>query len=197
MEHHQLKAFPQDFLWGSASAAYQVEGAWNEDGKGASVWDEFVRLPGKTFKETTGDLAVDHYHRFKEDVALMKQQGLKAYRFSIAWTRILPEGRGQVNQAGLKFYSDLIDELLAAGIEPMVTLYHWDLPAVLQKEYGGWESRKIIADFVAYAKILFDAFRGKVRYWISLNEQNVFTSLGYQLAVHPPGVTDNKRMYEA
>lgn len=117
MEHHQLKAFPQDFLWGSASAAYQVEGAWNEDGKGASVWDEFVRLPGKTFKETTGDLAVDHYHRFKEDVALMKQQGLKAYRFSIAWTRILPEGRGQVNQAGLKFYSDLIDELLAAGIE--------------------------------------------------------------------------------
>ena len=104
MEHHQLKAFPQDFLWGSASAAYQVEGAWNEDGKGASVWDEFVRLPGKTFKETTGDLAVDHYHRFKEDVALMKQQGLKAYRFSIAWTRILPEGRGQVNQAGLKFY---------------------------------------------------------------------------------------------
>lgn len=197
MEHHQLKAFPQDFLWGSASAAYQVEGAWSEDGKGASVWDEFVRLPGKTFKETTGDLAVDHYHRFKEDVALMKQQGLKAYRFSIAWTRILPEGRGQVNQAGLKFYSDLIDELLAAGIEPMVTLYHWDLPAVLQKEYGGWESRKIIADFVAYAKILFDAFRGKVRYWISLNEQNVFTSLGYQLAVHPPGVTDNKRMYEA
>lgn len=119
MEHHQLKAFPQDFLWGSASAAYQVEGAWNEDGKGASVWDEFVRLPGKTFKETTGDLAVDHYHRFKEDVALMKQQGLKAYRFSIAWTRILPEGRGQVNQAGLKFYSDLIDELLAAGIEPI------------------------------------------------------------------------------
>ncbi|EGO9123485.1 glycoside hydrolase family 1 protein [Enterococcus faecalis] len=197
MEHHQLKAFPQDFLWGSASAAYQVEGAWNEDGKGASVWDEFVRLPGKTFKETTGDLAVDHYHRFKEDVALMKQQGLKAYRFSIAWTRILPEGRGRVNQAGLKFYSDLIDELLAAGIEPMVTLYHWDLPAVLQKEYGGWESRKIIDDFVAYAKILFDAFRGKVRYWISLNEQNVFTSLGYQLAVHPPGVTDNKRMYEA
>lgn len=152
MEHHQLKAFPQDFLWGSASAAYQVEGAWNEDGKGASVWDEFVRLPGKTFKETTGDLAVDHYHRFKEDVALMKQQGLKAYRFSIAWTRILPEGRGRVNQAGLKFYSDLIDELLAAGIEPMVTLYHWDLPAVLQKEYGGWESRKIIDDFVAYAK---------------------------------------------
>lgn len=127
----------------------------------------------------------------------MKQQGLKAYRFSIAWTRILPEGRGRVNQAGLKFYSDLIDELLAAGIEPMVTLYHWDLPAVLQKEYGGWESRKIIDDFVAYAKILFDAFRGKVRYWISLNEQNVFTSLGYQLAVHPPGVTDNKRMYEA
>ena len=131
--------------------------------------------------KTTGDLAVDHYHRFKEDVALMKQQGLKAYRFSIAWTRILPEGRGQVNQAGLKFYSDLIDELLAAGIEPMVTLYHWDLRLFCKRIW--WSGiKKIIDDFVAYAKILFDAFRGKVRYWISLNEQNVFTSLGYQLA---------------
>ena len=121
-----------------------MEGAWNEDGKGASVWDEFVRLPGKTFKETTGDLAVDHYHRFKEDVALMKQQGLKAYRFSIAWTRILPEGRGRVNQAGLKFYSDLIDELLAAGIEPMVTLYHWDLPTVLQKNMVAGNQEKLL-----------------------------------------------------
>ncbi|HBH5801924.1 TPA: glycoside hydrolase family 1 protein, partial [Enterococcus faecium] len=196
MFHKQLKDFPKDFLWGSASAAYQVEGAWQEDGKGASVWDDFVRIPGKTFKGTNGDVAVDHYHRFKEDVALMKEQGLKTYRFSVAWTRIFPEGRGEVNQAGLDFYLALIDELLAAGIEPMVTLYHWDLPKALQEAYGGWESRQIIEDFTNYAATLFEAFRGKVKYWVSLNEQNVFTSLGYLLAAHPPGVTDPKRMYE-
>ena len=164
MFHKQLKDFPKDFLWGSASAAYQVEGAWQEDGKGASVWDDFVRIPGKTFKGTNGDVAVDHYHRFKEDVALMKEQGLKTYRFSVAWTRIFPEGRGEVNQAGLDFYLALIDELLAAGIEPMVTLYHWDLPKALQEAYGGWESRQIIEDFTNYAATLFEAFRGKVKY---------------------------------
>ncbi|MDG3374850.1 glycoside hydrolase family 1 protein, partial [Vibrio parahaemolyticus] len=177
------------------SAAYQVEGAWQEDGKGESVWDRFVRIPGKTFKGTNGDLAVDHYHRFQEDIALMKEQGLKAYRFSIAWTRIFPTGRGEVNQAGLAFYQELVDELIKNDIEPMVTLYHWDLPQALQDEYNGWESRQIIEDFTKYAETLFVAFRGKVHYWISLNEQNVFTSLGYLLAVHPPGVTDPKRMY--
>lgn len=197
MKQQRLEKFPKDFLWGSASAAYQVEGAWNIDGKGTSVWDDFVRIPGKTFKETNGDDAVDHYHRFKEDVALMKAQGLKAYRFSIAWTRIFPNGRGEVNQKGLAFYHDLIDELIAADIEPMVTLYHWDLPSSLQEAYGGWESREIIADFLNYATTLFEAFKGKVKYWISLNEQNVFTSLGYQLAVHPPGISDDKRMYQA
>lgn len=197
MEHQKLADFPRDFLWGSASAAYQIEGAYQEDGKGESVWDRFVRLPGKTFKKTNGNLAVDHYHRYKEDVALMKEMGLKTYRFSIAWTRILPTGRGQVNEAGLDFYRKLIDELLAAGIEPMVTLYHWDLPQALQEEYGGWESRDIITDFTNYAEILFRAFGDKVKYWVSLNEQNVFTSLGYLLAAHPPGVTDPKRMYEA
>ena len=193
MEHHQLKAFPQDFLWGSASAAYQVEGAWNEDGKGASVWDEFVRLPGKTFKETTGDLAVDHYHRFKEDVALMKQQGLKAYRFSIAWTRILPEGRGQVNQAGLKFYSDLIDELLAAGIEPMVTLYHWDLPAVLQKEYGGWESKKVVELYVGFAEKCFELFGDRVKFWTTHNEPMVVVEGEYLFQFHYPNIVDGKK----
>lgn len=193
----QTSNFPQDFLWGSASAAYQIEGAWDEAGKGPSIWDEFVRIPGKTFKGTNGDLAVDHYHRMKEDVRLMKEMGLKAYRFSIAWTRIFPQGKGELNQAGLDFYVKLVDELLANDIEPLVTLYHWDLPQALQDEYQGWESRQIVTDFVNYATVLFEALKGKVKYWVSLNEQNVFIQLGYQLAVHPPGVKDEKRMYQA
>lgn len=196
MEHKQLDQFPEDFLWGSASAAYQVEGAWNEDGKGVSVWDEFVRIPNKTFKGTNGNVAVDHYHRYKEDIALMAEQGLKTYRFSVAWTRIFPNGRGEINEAGLQFYKDLVDELIAHNIEPMLTLYHWDLPQALQDEYQGWESRNIIEDFTNYATTLFEAFRGKVNYWVSLNEQNIFTSLGYLMAAHPPGVTDSKRFYE-
>lgn len=195
MEHEKLTPFPSDFLWGSASAAYQVEGAWDEDGKGKSVWDEFVRIPGKTFKGSNGDVAVDHYHRYKEDVALMAEQGLKAYRFSVAWTRIFPDGTGEVNQKGLQFYHDLIDELLANGIEPLVTLYHWDLPQALQDKYGGWESREIIKDFTDYAITLFKAFGGKVKHWISLNEQNIFVSHGYLMASHPPNVSDPKRMF--
>lgn len=197
MSSQKTTAFPQDFLWGSASAAYQVEGAWEEDGKGLSVWDKFVRIPGKTFKGTNGDEAVDHYHRFKEDIQLMKEQGLKAYRFSVAWTRIFPEGRGTVNPAGLAFYERLVEELIANEIEPVLTIYHWDLPQALQDEYGGWESRQIVSDFVDYATVLFEAFRGKVKYWVSLNEQNIFIQMGYLLATHPPGVKDPKRMYQA
>ena len=197
MIHTKLDPFPKDFLWGSASAAYQVEGAWNLNGKGKSVWDEFVRIPNKTFKGSNGDVAVDHYHRFKEDIALMAEQGLKTYRFSIAWTRILPEGRGEINQKGLDFYSDLIDELLKYGIEPIVTLYHWDLPQALEDAYGGWESRQVIQDFTNYAKILFDAYSDRVNYWVSLNEQNVFMMHGFLMASHPPAVTDPKRMYAA
>lgn len=197
MIHTKLDPFPKDFLWGSASAAYQVEGAWNLDGKGKSVWDEFVRIPNKTFKGSNGDVAVDHYHRFKEDIALMAEQGLKTYRFSIAWTRILPEGRGEINQKGLDFYSDLIDELLKYGIEPIVTLYHWDLPQALEDAYGGWESRQVIQDFTNYAKILFDAYSDRVNYWVSLNEQNVFMMHGFLMASHPPALTDPKRMYAA
>ncbi|MDR0846900.1 MAG: glycoside hydrolase family 1 protein [Lactobacillales bacterium] len=196
MEHKKLAKFPENFLWGSASAAYQVEGAWNEDGKGVSVWDTYVRIPGKTFKGTDGNVAVDHYHRYKEDVALMKAQGLKAYRFSIAWTRIFPNGRGEINQKGLQFYIDLVDELLAAGIEPLVTLYHWDIPQALQDEYGGWESRQVIADFVNYAEVIFNAFNGKVKRWVSLNEQNIFTAHGWLLAIHPPGKIDEKLFYQ-
>lgn len=197
MFHSKLKEFPSDFLWGSASAAYQVEGAYNQDGKGKSVWDDFVKIPGKTFKGSNGEVAVDHYNRFKEDVALMAEQGLKTYRFSIAWSRILPAGRGEVNEKGLQFYSDLIDELLKYDIEPMVTIYHWDLPQALQDLYGGWESREIIKDFTDYAKVLFDAFSDRVKYWVSINEQNVFIMHGYMLASHPPAVSDPKRMYAA
>ncbi|EUJ30746.1 aryl-phospho-beta-D-glucosidase BglC [Listeria floridensis FSL S10-1187] len=194
MKHSKLDNFPQDFLWGSASAAYQVEGAHEADGKGSSVWDEFVKEPGTTFKNTNGNIAVDHYHRFREDVALMAEQGLKAYRFSIAWSRIIPDGNGEVNQAGLDFYSELIDELLKHNIEPVVTIYHWDLPQALQDEYNGFESRRIIADFTAYAKVLFDAYSDRVKYWVSLNEQNVFITHGYLLGLHPPAVKDRKRM---
>ncbi|MBM6614286.1 glycoside hydrolase family 1 protein [Desemzia sp. RIT804] len=197
MEHKKLAPFPEEFLWGSASAAYQVEGAMEEDGKGLSVWDEFVKIPGKTFKGTTGEVAVDHYHRYKEDVRLMAEQGLKAYRFSVAWSRVIPDGDGEVNEAGIQFYENLIDELLAHNIEPIVTLYHWDIPQALQDKYMGWESRQIIEDFTRYATILFERFNGKVNYWVTLNEQNVFTSHGYMMGSHPPDVKDPKRFYEA
>jgi len=187
MYFKKSKGFPKDFLWGSASAAYQVEGAWNEDGKGMSNWDEFVRIPGKTFKETTGDVAVDHYHRYKEDVALMAEMGLKTYRFSISWPRIFPNGSGEVNQKGLEFYDNLIDECLKNGIEPMVTIYHWDLPQALVNDYNGWENRQIVEDYVNYAKVLFKQYGKKVKYWITMNEQNVFTGLGWLTGMHPPG----------
>lgn len=189
------QVFPDDFLWGSASAAYQVEGAWDEDGKGRSIWDEFVRIPGKTFKATTGDKAVDHYHRMEEDVALMKELGLKTYRFSIAWTRIYPEGKGKVNEEGIAFYDRLINELINNDIVPMITVYHWDLPQALQDEYGGWESREIVDDFVNYAKTLFERFGDRVKHWIILNEQNVFTAHGWLMGSHPPGKVNNRKMF--
>ncbi|MBY6274356.1 MAG: aryl-phospho-beta-D-glucosidase, partial [Bacillaceae bacterium] len=196
MIHEKLKAFPKEFLWGAASSAYQVEGAWNEDGKGLSIWDKFVRIPGKTFKGTTGDVAVDHYHRYKEDIALMAEMGLKAYRFSVAWTRIFPNGHGEVNQKGLDFYNRLIDELLKHNIEPILTIYHWDLPQAFQDEYGGWESRKIVEDFKNYCVTLFKEFGDRVKYWVTLNEQNIFTRFGYQTAMHPPGLKDNRLFYQ-
>lgn len=195
MEHKKRTSFPKDFLWGSASAAYQIEGAWDADGKGPSVWDEYVRIPGTTYKGTNGDVAVDHYHRYKEDVKLMADAGLKAYRFSIAWSRIFPQGKGEVNEAGLKFYDDLIDELLKYNIEPLVTIYHWDIPQALFDKYGGWESREVIQDFTNYAITLFKRYGDRVKYWVSLNEQNIFVGMGYGQALHPPKVSDSKRMY--
>jgi 6-phospho-beta-glucosidase len=197
MHHPSLAPFPAGFLWGAASAAYQVEGAWDVDGKGPSVWDVFTRLPGKTFQGSNGDVAVDHYHRYEEDIALMAEMGLKAYRFSVSWPRIFPNGRGAPNEAGLVFYERLIDALRAHGIEPVLTLYHWDLPQALQDEYGGWEDRRIIADFEHYCVTLFRRFAGKVKYWVSLNEQNYNLTNAYQLGTHPPAVQDRKRFFVA
>lgn len=195
MYFKEKHGFSKGFLWGSASAAYQVEGAAEEDGKEKSIWDEFVRIPGKTFKGTNGDVAVDHYHRFKEDIALMAEMGLKTYRFSISWSRIYPKGNGEVNEKGLQFYDEVIDECLKYGIEPMVTIYHWDLPKALQDEYNGWESRRIIDDYENYAITLFKRYKGKVKYWITLNEQNIFTGHGWIMATHPPGKKNDIKMF--
>ena len=143
-------AFPTDFIWGVATSAYQIEGAWNEDGRGTSIWDTFSHTPGKIRNNENGDVAADHYHRWKEDVALMSELGIKAYRFSVAWPRILPEGTGKVNKKGLDFYDRLVDELLKRRIEPYVCLFHWDLPQPLQ-DRGGWPNRDTSAHFAEYA----------------------------------------------
>lgn len=179
--------FPKDFLWGVACASYQCEGGWNADGKGSSIWDDFSHTPGKIENGETGDEACDHYHRWKEDVALMKEMGLKAYRFSVSWSRVLPTGREPVNSAGLKFYVDFVDELLANGIEPCCTLYHWDLPSALQAE-GGWRNRSIADDFAAYAAVLAKVFDGKVKYYITINEPQCAGPMGHMVGKHAPGL---------
>jgi len=185
--------FPDGFLWGCATAAYQVEGAPDADGKGLSVWDRYVRTPGNMADGHTGDIACDHYHRFRDDIALMKRLGMQAYRFSLSWARILPEGVGRVNEAGIRFYSDLIDELLGNGVEPMVTLYHWDLPAALDDK-GGWLNRDSADWFADYARIVFDAFDGRVRKWMTLNEPWVVSDGGYLHGTIAPG---HRNLYEA
>src|SRR5262249_14717805 len=145
------RPFPPGFLWGTATSAYQIEGAVNEDGRGPSIWDTFAHTPGKIKDGTTGDVAIDHYHRYRDDVQLLRALGTKAYRFSIAWPRVFPDGIGAPNPKGLDFYNKLIDELLANGIEPFATLYHWDLPQALQDRVGGWESRETPRAFADYA----------------------------------------------
>lgn len=195
MLKNYTKDFPKDFLWGSASAAYQIEGGWDKDGKSPSVWDEFVEIPGKTYKGTNGKVAVDHYHHYKEDIELMAELGLKTYRFSIAWSRIFPENMNEVNEKGIEFYQNIIDLLVENGIEPMVTVYHWDLPAYIQKEYRGWESRQIVDDFEKYVITLLERFGDKVKYWITLNEQNVFTRSGWLTGEHPPGLKDETQLF--
>lgn len=191
-----MKKFPADFLWGSATSAYQIEGAWQADGKGSSIWDAFVQIPGKIAHNDHGNLACDHYHRIKEDVALMKQMGLKAYRFSISWPRVLPNGRvDSLNAAGVQFYSDLIDELLANDIEPWATLYHWDLPLALQFEEDGWLGKGISDLFADYARVCFQHFGDRVKNWITINEAWVISILGYGQGVFAPGRISNSEPY--
>lgn len=187
---------PSNFLFGAASASYQVEGAWNEDGKGLSNWDVFSKIPGKTFENTNGDVAVDHYHRYKEDIALMAEMGLESYRFSISWPRIFPNGTGEVNEKGLEFYNNLIDECLKYNIVPFVTLYHWDMdmPQALE-EKGGWKNPETIDAFVRFANTCFQSFGDRVRHWITFNETVIFCSLGYLTGAHPPGIEGDVKGY--
>ncbi|KGM94785.1 aryl-phospho-beta-D-glucosidase [Clostridium novyi A str. 4552] len=186
--------FPKDFLFGAASAAYQVEGAWDKDGKGLSNWDVFSKMPGKTFEGTNGDVAVDHYNRYKEDIKLMAEMGLESYRFSISWSRIIPNGTGEINKKGVEFYNNLINECLEYGIVPFVTLYHWDLPQSLEIE-GGWTNKKTVDAFVNYADVCFRAFGDRVKHWITFNETIVFCKLGYINGAHPPGKINAQREY--
>ena len=184
-----MAIFPKDFTWGVACAAYQCEGAWDEDGKGRNIWDDFCHeVNGSHIKNgDSGDVACDTYHRIAEDIALMKAHGVKAYRFSLSWARIIPDGDGAVNEAGLAYYSDVVDRLIAAGIEPMVTLYHWDLPSALHYK-GGWMNRDIATAFGRYARIVAERFGSRVTRYMTINEPQCITVLGYGEGEHAPGL---------
>jgi beta-glucosidase len=179
--------FPGDFEWGAATAATQIEGAWNEDGKGESTWDRFASMPGTVAGGDTPAVACDHYHRFEEDIEIMKGLGLKHYRLSLAWPRILPQGRGKANKAGIDFYRRLLGSLRKAGIKPAVTLYHWDTPQALQDE-GGWLSRSTADAFEEYARLCFGELGDLVDRWMTLNEPQVVVQLGHELGIHAPGL---------
>ncbi|WP_043458441.1 GH1 family beta-glucosidase [Azohydromonas australica] len=180
--------FPPDFLWGAATSSYQIEGAPKADGKGPSIWDTFAHTPGKIVDGSTGDVACDHYHRWREDIELMKRLGLQAYRFSISWPRIFPDGTGRPNQRGLDFYSRLVDGLLAAGIQPYATLFHWDLPQALQDRFGGWEGRETAHAFADYAGHVAAALSDRVKHFFTINEFFTFVELGHQIGIHAPGL---------
>jgi beta-glucosidase len=182
-------AFPATFLWGAATSSYQIEGATREDGRGPSIWDQFAATPGAVYQGHTGDVAADHYHRMQEDVNLMAEMGLGAYRFSIAWPRILPQGTGAVNAPGLDFYDRLVDALLAKGITPLATLYHWDLPLLLH-ERGGWLNRDTAYAFADYAEVVARRLGDRVAWWITQNEPWVAAYLGYGVGIHAPGLRD-------
>ncbi len=196
VETDLAKRFPEHFLWGAATASYQIEGAVHEDGRGSSIWDDFANTPGKTYQGHNGEVAADHYHRIEEDTDLMAQLGLGAYRFSIAWPRILPEGRGTINPAGLDFYDRLVDALLAKGIVPFVTLYHWDLPSSLERD-GGWVNRATAYAFADYAEIVTRRLGDRVANWITLNEPWCSAYLGYGIGVHAPGLSDRQAAIDA
>lgn len=190
-----MRFFPDGFLWGSATSSYQIEGGWDADGKGASVWDAFCREPGRVVNGDSGDVACDHYHRWRDDVALMAEMGLKVYRFSISWPRILPQGRGAVNEAGVRFYSDLIDELIAHDIIPWVTLYHWDLPLALEEELGGWLHADLAEIFSEYARVCFDRLGDRVKHWATFNEPWCAAMLSYGNGMLAPGHVSNTEPY--
>jgi len=183
------RRFPAGFLFGTATAAYQIEGGHDADGKGPSIWDTFCRRPGAISTGETGDIACDHYHRWREDVGLLRDLGCNAYRLSISWPRVLPVGGGAVNEAGLAFYDRLIDELLANGVRPFVTLYHWDLPQALQ-EKGGWSAPETVEAFGRYADVIARRLGDRVRDWITLNEPEVVAYAGHYVGVHAPGIRD-------
>jgi len=178
--------FPDGFHWGTATASYQIEGAWQEDGKGESIWDRFSHTPGKIKNGWTGDRACDSYHRWQEDIALQKEMGLNSYRFSIAWPRIQPDGRGPANQKGIDYYRKLSDGLLEAGVRPFPTLYHWDLPQALE-DAGGWPNRDTAGRFAEYADVVVRALGDHVKSWMIFNEPNIFTTMGYLIGIHAPG----------
>ncbi|KAI4366116.1 hypothetical protein MLD38_022035 [Melastoma candidum] len=179
--------FPRGFTFGTASSAYQFEGAVREGNRGVSIWDTFSRQPGRILDFSNADIAVDQYHRFEEDVDLMKDMGMDAYRFSISWSRIFPNGTGKANEEGLNYYNNLIDVLLDRGIEPYVTLYHWDLPQMLEDKYQGWLSQQIVEDFKNYARTCFQAFGDRVKHWITFNEPHGFSIQGYDTGIQAPG----------
>ncbi|GAC1362987.1 MAG: GH1 family beta-glucosidase [Acidobacteriaceae bacterium] len=181
------RRFPKGFLWGSATASYQVEGAVKEDGRGASIWDTFSHTAGRTHDGDTGDIADDHFHRFKTDIGLMKALGVKGYRFSVAWSRIFPTGSGAPNPRGFDFYNRMLDELLANGIEPFCTLYHWDLPQTLQDK-GGWQSRDTAQAFAEYAGFAAGQLSDRVKHFMTINELRSFVELGYAQGTHAPGL---------
>ena len=185
-------SFPKDFLWGTASASYQIEGGWNVDGKSESIWDRFSHTPGKIKTGETGDVACDFYHRYADDIALMQDLGLNAARISLSWPRIMPDGKGPVNQKGLDFYNRVVDEMLKRNIQPWVTLYHWDLPQSLE-DAGGWPNRDLAEIFRDYAAVVADALGDRVKHWMAFNEPWIFTMLGYSTGIHAPGrkETDN------
>ncbi len=178
--------FPKNFIWGAATSAYQIEGAAGDDGRGPSIWDEFCRRPGAVRQGASGAIACDHYHRYRQDVALMQGLGLQAYRFSISWPRVLPSGMSRVNVAGLDFYDRLTDSLLAAGITPYVTLYHWDYPLALHR-FGGWLHPESSDWFARYAEVIVDRLSDRIRHWITFNEPQIFVGFGYQDGSHAPG----------
>ncbi len=187
VEASRERRFPNGFIWGSATASYQVEGAVKEDGRGASVWDTFSHTPGKTHAGDTGDVADDHFHRFKTDIGLMKALGVKGYRFSVAWPRIFPDGTGAPNPKGFDFYNRMLDELLANGIEPFCTLYHWDLPQKLEDK-GGWQSRDTAQAFAEYAGFAAGKLSDRVKHFMTINELRTFVELGYAQGTHAPGL---------